>query len=158
MVAAVTCNMPRHAASKVTSARSTMAAQCSPVPQSPAASSAPLSVRHSRASRRKSNAQKCERPTALQKRGAPPGNQNAVGNSGNWYPRGKFITKQLISQLLADYSHEPRRRGKLVRKLCERLVESALSGDMIAIKEICHRIEGRPGRAARLPLNESEKR
>lgn len=151
--------MPPHAASKVTGTRSTMAAQCSQaVAQSRSASSPPLSVRHSRVTRGRLNAQKCERPTALQMRGAPPGNQNAAGNAGNWYPRGKFITKQLISQLLADYSHEPRRRGKLVRKLCERLVESALSGDMIAIKEICHRIEGRPGRAARMPPNESEKR
>lgn len=147
------------AASKVTGTRSTLAAQCSQaVAQSRSTSSPPLSVRHSRVTRGRLKAQKCESPPYLRRRGAPPGNQNAAGNSGNWYPRGKFITKQLISQLLADYSDEPRRRGKLVRKLCERLVEGALSGDAIAIKEICHRIEGRPGRAASRPPNKSEKR
>jgi uncharacterized protein YjcR len=78
------------------------------------------------------------------RRGAPLGNKNAAGNAGNWYPRGNFVTRHLISKLLADSNYSAPQRAKLVRKLAERLIDSALAGDMAAIKEIFDRIEGRP--------------
>jgi hypothetical protein len=77
------------------------------------------------------------------KRGAPLGNTNAAGNAGNWYPRGNFITRHLISRLLANSDYSAPQRAKLVRKLTERLFDNALAGDLVAIKEIFNRIEGR---------------
>jgi hypothetical protein len=42
-----------------------------------------------------------------------PGNKNAIGNPGNWYPRGNFITRQLVSQLLADPAYGAAEQGQL---------------------------------------------
>jgi uncharacterized protein YjcR len=77
------------------------------------------------------------------KRGAPPGNKNAIGNPGNWYPRGKFVTRQLISTLLADSGYSPVQQSKLVRRIVKQLIMKALDGDMRAIKEIWTRVEGK---------------
>jgi uncharacterized protein YjcR len=69
---------------------------------------------------------------AASKRGAPLGNKNAAGNAGNWYPRGNFITRHLISTLLANSDYCEPQRAKLVRKLAERLARRPLKG--IAVK------------------------
>jgi uncharacterized protein YjcR len=84
------------------------------------------------------------------KRGAPLGNKNAAGNAGNWYPRGNFITQRLMSELLADSDYTAPQRTKLARKLAERLLDKAMTGDMTAIKEIINRIEGRSRRPLRM--------
>jgi hypothetical protein len=81
------------------------------------------------------------------RRGAPLGNKNAIGNSGNWYPRGNFVTRHLISKLLANSAYSAPQRAKLLRKLAERLFDSALAGEMSAIKEIFMRVEGPPRKA-----------
>jgi hypothetical protein len=49
----------------------------------------------------------------------------------------------MISTLLANSAYSAPQRAKLVRKLAERLFDSALAGDMSAIKEIFTRVEGR---------------
>jgi uncharacterized protein YjcR len=80
------------------------------------------------------------------KRGAPPGNKNAIGNLGNWYPRGNFVTRHLMSKLLGSSGYSDAQRTKLVHKLTQRLFDRAIAGDLQAIKEICNRMEGRPRR------------
>jgi hypothetical protein len=57
------------------------------------------------------------------RRGAPPGNKNAAGN---WYPRGNFITRRLMTDLLADSDYSAPQRAKLVHHLVKRLIHNAL--------------------------------
>jgi hypothetical protein len=97
-------------------------------------------------------------PRAIPKRGAPPGNKNAAGNSGNWYPRGNFVTRQMITMLLADSDYSPALQSKLVRRIVKQLIMKALDGDMRAIKEIFRRVEGRPRRVSNLEADGYTKR
>jgi hypothetical protein len=90
-------------------------------------------------------------PKPAFRRGAQPGNKNALGNAGNWYPRGDFVTRQLMTKLLAEPEYGAPQRAKLVRHLVKQLIRKALAGDKAAIKEIFNRVEGRA-----LPSNAQE--
>jgi hypothetical protein len=83
------------------------------------------------------------------RRGAPPGNKNAAGNAGKWYPRGNFLTRQLMTEFLANSGYSAPQRARLVRLLVKLLVERALAGDRAVIKEVFNLVEGRPRKMKR---------
>lgn len=68
-------------------------------------------------------------------------------------PRGRWITRQLISQLneeMDDPDFDPKdkravaKRAKTIYFFCRKLIQCALQGDTTAIKMVMDRIEGTP--------------
>lgn len=69
---------------------------------------------------------------------APVGNKNAA--KGNKW-------KTAIEHVLENYETDQVRKGLALREIARKLIDTALEGDMQAIKEIGDRLDGKPVQA-----------
>lgn len=71
-------------------------------------------------------------------RGFQPGHKHGVGNGGRKVR--KWLTQSLVREL---NDMDPRTRRNNYRLVAQALVTAGIAGDMVAVKEIFNRVEGR---------------